>query len=363
MMSFKFIERNNGDIMTFNNEYFKYTVWILLIVSILFLVGQLSFIIDILGTILMITILPILLASFFYYLLRPLVGYLVEKKLNKTIAVVGVLLMVIAVIAAFSFFAGNAISGEFSSFYATLSEYIKEAPQKLETLFEQDKFWDISLKDVESRLLDYSQMILEALRANISGWITNIVDVSAVIILIPIVGFFLLRDDKLFYKSIIKAIPERQKTRIVDIMKEIDEALQNYYVGQLMVAGVLGVLTYIGYLIIGLPNALFLSIFSMIFSIIPFLGPLIGIIPAIFIGWTVSLFMVFKVIIVLIVTQQLEGNVVRPKIMGNRLEIHPMLIIFLVLIAISLYGFMGAFFVIPLYATVRIIFKHIRCSP
>ncbi|WP_422486486.1 AI-2E family transporter [Gudongella sp. DL1XJH-153] len=345
--------------MNYDNVYFKYTVWILLVVSILFLVGQLSFIIDILGTILMITALPILLASFFYYLLRPLVGYLVEKKLNKTIAVFGVLLMVIAVIAAFSLFAGNAISGEFGSFYATLSEYIKEAPQKLETIFEQDKFWNISLEDIESRLLDLSQMVLETFRENIAGWITNIADVSAVIILIPIVLFFLLRDDKLFYKNIMEAVPKRHKTRIVGLMREIDVVLQNYFAGQLMVAGVLGVLTYIGYLIIGLPNALFLSIFSMVFSIIPFLGPLIGIIPAIFIGWTVSLFMVFKVILVLAVTQQLEGNVVRPKIMGNRLEIHPMLIIFLVVIAISLYGFLGAFFVIPLYATVRIIFKHI----
>jgi predicted PurR-regulated permease PerM len=119
------------------------------------------------------------------------------------------------------------------------------------------------------------------------------------------------------------------------------------------------VLTYIGYLIIGLPNALFLSIFSMIFSIIPFLGPLVGILPAIFIGWTVDLFMIAKVIIVLAITQQLEGNVVRPKIMGTRLEIHPLAIIFLVIIAVTQFGFMGAFFVIPLYAVARIVIRNI----
>ena len=246
--------------MNYDNVYFKYTVWILLIVSTLFLVGQLSFIIDILGTILMITALPLLLASFFYYLLRPLVGYLVEKKLNKTIAVIGVLLMVIALIAVFSLFAGNAVSGEFGNFYATLSEYIKEAPKKLETIFEQDKFWNISLEDIESRLLDLSQMVLETFRENIAGWITNIADISAVIILIPIVLFFLLRDDKLLFKNLMKAVPESHKTRVVCVMREIDVVLQNYFAGQLMVAGVLGVLTYIGYLIIGLPNALFLSI-------------------------------------------------------------------------------------------------------
>jgi predicted PurR-regulated permease PerM len=181
----------------------------------------------------------------------------------------------------------------------------------------------------------------------------------AIVILIPIVVFFWLRDDKLFYEKFMKLVPGRLKEKTKDIFEEIDMVLQNYFVGQLMVAGVLGVLTYIGYLIIGLPNALFLSIFSMIFSIIPFLGPLVGILPAIFIGWTVDLFMIAKVIIVLAITQQLEGNVVRPKIMGTRLEIHPLAIIFLVIIAVTQFGFMGAFFVIPLYAVARIVIRNI----
>ena len=97
----------------------------------------------------------------------------------------------------------------------------------------------------------------------------------------------------------------------------------------------------------------------MFLSIIPLIGPFIGILPAIFIGWTVGPLMILKVLLVLVITQQLEGNVVRPKVMGKRLNIHPIVIIFLVIIAVTLYGFIGAFFAIPLYGVLRIIIKNL----
>lgn len=341
-----------------NNKYFRYTAWLLLIVLIIFFVGQMNFIINFIRKIFMIIVLPTLIASLFYYLLRPLVRYLVKKKVNKTIAVLGVLFFVSALLVILSMFAGKVIANEFSDFYKTLLKYFQEAQKSAENIFGQDDFWIFSLEDVENNILDSSQIAFQVIGENMSNWVTNITDFGTVIILIPIIVFFLLKDDELFYNSMIKVVPKKFKNRVVDIIREIDAVLQNYFIGQLIVAGFLGLLTYIGYLIIGLPNALFLSIFSMIFSMIPFLGPVIGILPAIFIGWTVEPIMAVKVLIVLITTQQLEGNVVRPKIMGNRLKIHPLIIIFLVIIAVTFYGFIGAFFVIPLFAVLRIILKH-----
>jgi predicted PurR-regulated permease PerM len=296
--------------MIFKNMYFRIALWILLIVLILFYLGQLSFLMNFIKTILMITILPLLIASFFYYLLRPLVRCLVKKKLNKTIAVIGVLFVVIALMTVFTIFAGKAITNEYRSFFETLSEYVNEIPEAVEDILDQDKLWGFSLEELKNNLIDASQQVLQTLSQNLAGWITNLTNIASVIILIPIIVFFLLRDDELFYKNFTRMVPEKYRHKVVDILRDTDSALAKYYIGQLIVAGFLGVLTYIGYLIIGLPNALFLSIFSMIFSIIPFLGPIIGVLPAIFIGWTVNLLMIAKVFIVLIITQQLEGNIV-----------------------------------------------------
>lgn len=351
----KFRRRIN---MIYNNRYFMYTVWTLIIVSIIFILAQLNYFINSIRTLLMITLLPTLISSLFYYLLRPLIKYLVKKKINKTFAVIGVLSVVIAFLIILSIFAGRAISEEFSNFYKTFSKYFQEIQKSTENLTGQDNFLGFSFKDIESNILSTWQIVFQMLRENMSDWVTNISDLGTVIILIPIVVFFLLKDDEFFYNSMIQVVPKKLKNRVVEIIREIDSVLQNYFIGQLIVAGFLGLLTYIGFLIIGLPNALFLAAFSMIFSIIPFLGPFIGILPAIFIGWTVNPLMIVKVLIVLIITQQLEGGVVRPKIMGSRLEIHPMVIIFLVIMAVTLYGFIGAFFVVPLYAMLRIIVRH-----
>lgn len=345
--------------MKFNNKYFKYTLWMLSIVLILFYIGQLTSLVNFIKTILTIILLPSIIASFFYYLLRPSVQFLVKKKFNKTIAIISVFLVIIAFGAILTTFAGRVIVKEFSSFYETILEYFRQSPSTVKELFSQNEFWNFSLGNIENNLLDSSQAVFQVFTETMSRWVTNITEVGTIIILIPIITFFLLKDDKLLYSSIVKVIPSKFKDKGTDIIGEIDDLLQKYFLGQLVVAGFLGVLTYIGYLIIGLPNALFLATFSMIFSIIPFLGPLIGIIPAIFLGWTVGPFMILKVIIILGITQQLEGNVIRPKIMGNRLNMHPMIIIFLVVIAIAIYGFIGAFFVIPLYGMLRIVVKHL----
>jgi predicted PurR-regulated permease PerM len=99
----------------------------------------------------------------------------------------------------------------------------------------------------------------------------------------------------------------------------------------------------------------------MFLIIVPFLGPLIGIIPAVFVAlMSGEPFMAVKVLVVLLVVQQLEGNLVTPNIMGNRLNIHPLTIILLLLIAAALYGFIGILIAIPLYAVLKTLLHNVR---
>lgn len=345
--------------MILKNKYFKYTLWILLITLIIFYGRQLSFLINFSKTILMFTILPTLFASLFYYLLRPLLRFLVKHNINKTLAIVGIFLIIIALISISTIFAGKIILSEFSSFYDTILKNFKQVPETVRNLLDQSGFSNFSYKDIENNFLGSLDSVFNSLRENMLNWITNITNIGTTLILIPIITFFLLKDDKLLYKNIKNVIPSKYTVRATNIIKEIDCLLHNYFFGQLIVAGFLGIITYFGYLIIGLPNALLLAVISMILSIIPFLGPAMGVIPAIILAWTINPFMVLKVILVLIVTQQLEGNLIRPKIIGDELEIHPMMIIFLVIIAVALYGFVGAFFAIPVYGVLRIIAKNL----
>lgn len=341
-----------------NNKYFKFTIWFLLVVLIAFVFKELTFMTNFIRIILIVIVLPTIIASLFYYLLRPLVRYLEKKKINKTVSVLSVMFLMIVMIALLITLAGTAIVDEFGSFYETMVEYFQNVPDNTEEILDDYDFLPFSYSDLEGYLLSSFQTVFEIFRENILGWVKNITEFGTILILIPMVIFFLLKDDKLIHKNMIQMVPTKFKEKAKTITSEMDRVLQDYFIGQLLVAGILGILTYIGYLIIGLPNALFLATFSMIFSIIPFLGPLIGVLPAILIAFTSNFMMVVQVIVVMTITQQLEGNIIRPKIMENRLKIHPMVVIFLVILAVTLFGFLGAFFVIPFYAIMRILIKH-----
>ncbi|SIC93771.1 putative permease [Mycobacteroides abscessus subsp. abscessus] len=140
-------------------------------------------------------------------------------------------------------------------------------------------------------------------------------------------------------------------------MLDIDKTLSTYIIGQFIIAFADGVLMYIGYLIIGLDYALVLALFATFLTVVPFLGPLLGIIPAIFVGLMQEPFMVIKILIVLVAVQQLEGNLITPQVMGKRLNIHPLTVILVLLVAGSLYGFIGILVAIPFYSVVKVIVR------
>ncbi|HCX64542.1 MAG TPA: AI-2E family transporter [Eubacteriaceae bacterium] len=340
------------------NKYFQITLPILITLLIIFLLGQMDYLISPVGTILTIVITPMIFAALFYYMLRPVIRFLTKRNVPKTLSVAGVFIIGIGLLVLFVIYGGSFMQKELSSFYDNISGQFQRMISVAQEYISEDEIWIFSIEELQGRLASAAQIGFEQIGENLSGWVSTITNFGTILVLIPIVSFFLLKDDEVFYQNLMKVLPKKHKETTKELAKEIDNTLSVYITGQMIVAFFLGIVTYIGYLIIGLPNALILAIFSMITSIIPFIGPAIGVLPAILIGFTVDLFMVVKVFIVLAVSQQLEGNLIRPNVMGSRLRIHPLVIIFIILIAILLYGFIGAFIAIPVYAVIRVLVKH-----
>ena len=120
----------------------------------------------------------------------------------------------------------------------------------------------------------------------------------------------------------------------------------------------MGGMLFISYIIIDLNYAFILSIIAVIFMTIPFLGPFLSITPAIFVGLSTSSWMVLKVIIVFAIVQQMEANIISPQIIGQRLHIHPLTIILLLLTAGSFFGLAGLFLATPLYALAKVLVEN-----
>lgn len=116
-------------------------------------------------------------------------------------------------------------------------------------------------------------------------------------------------------------------------------------------------LFYVGYRIIDLDYALLLSISAGLLNLIPYLGSILSAVPALIIGAFVSPWKVLQVILVLSVEQLIEGRVVSPQILGSKLDLHPLVILFILLIAGSLFGFMGLILAVPGFGVLRVIWN------
>lgn len=240
-------------------------------------------------------------------------------------------------------------------------ETVEEVTEESNHFLANFQFGGVTGSEIRMWTLDYVENLSEGLLNNVMDILTMLMNVVIVLIVVPFVLFFLLKDDNKFIPHLTKYLPEEHKMEGKKILKDVDQTLSAFIVGQAFVAGVVGVLMYIGYLIIGLDYALSLAIFAMFLIIVPFLGPLLGIVPALFVALTSGdMWMAVKVILVLLVVQQLEGNLVTPNIMGNRLNIHPLTIILLLMIAGALYGFIGILIAIPTYAVLKTLVHNFR---
>jgi len=139
----------------------------------------------------------------------------------------------------------------------------------------------------------------------------------------------------------------------------MDTQVGSYIQGQIIVATCIGLLLFIGYLIIGLDYAITLAIIAAVTSVIPYLGPMIAIIPAIIIALVESPFMLVKLAIVWAAVQFLEGNLISPNIMGRTMKIHPLTIIVVLLIAGNLFGIIGVILGIPGYAILKVFVTYL----
>ncbi len=348
----------------FDNKFFKISFGIILILLILFLFNQVDYIFGPLRALFSFLIIPLLVSFFLYYLLRPMVNFLSKKVRYRTLAIIITFFSLILLIITVGYFGGSIIQTQIRSLskqFSNFSAYYDSVRDSINNAIDGDQriMNFVESFQLDEKLTSFVESILDGIRNNIIGFFSTITNIGTIIVLIPLILYYFLKDDKNIYQIILKLFPDNNRKKADDILKKVDDTLSKYIGGQLIIAFIIGLLTYIGYLIIGMPNALILSIITMLTSFIPFIGAMLGIIPAILIGITTNLFTVFKIILVLIITQQVEGNFIQPKIQGNRLSIHPLMVIIVVLSFVMLFGILGALFAVPTYAVFRVIIADI----
>ena len=343
-----------------NNKFFRVAYSIILILLILFLWKEVNYIYEPLNSVVALLLTPLLISLFFYYLLRPMVRFLTKYVRSKSLSIIITFLLVILLIVTVSYFGGNIIQNQLKSLTNLFSNYYVSVRNGLRSIDNEIILHYIEKYKIEEKLSSFVASLFTGIRNNFQGFFSTVTNIGTIIILIPFILYYFLKDDYSMYQGLLAIIPAKIKKIGGVVLIEADHTLAQYIIGQLMVALVLGILSFIAYLIIGLPNALILSLIIMVTSFIPFIGAILGALPAVLIGITSSFSLTLKVILVMILVQQIEGNLITPRLHGSRLQVHPLIVILIVMAFVTAFGFLGALFAVPSYVVARVLVREIR---
>jgi predicted PurR-regulated permease PerM len=187
----------------------------------------------------------------------------------------------------------------------------------------------------------------------IVGWLSSFV-------LVPVVTFYLLRDWDHLVQRLHELLPRRMEKKVAAIARDSDEVLGAFLRGQLLVMLVLGAVYSIGLLIVGLKLWLLIGMLSGLVSFVPYLGFIVGIVVAGFaiLVQTQEVFQLVPVLVVFGVGQLLEGMLLTPLLVGDKIGLHPVAVIFAVLAGGQLFGFLGILLALPVAAVIAVLFRH-----
>lgn len=205
---------------------------------------------------------------------------------------------------------------------------------------------------------------------SIAGWVISSVTQSGLavvawfanLLLIPVVTFYLLRDWDLMMASIRQLLPRNIEPIVTLWARECDEVLGAFMKGQLVVMLVLGIIYATGLALLGVDLALLLGITAGLASIVPYLGVIVGILSSAVAAYVQMQdpMILIGVVLVFGVGQLLEGMVLTPKLVGDRIGLHPVAVIFAIMAGGQLFGFVGVLLALPVAAVFRVLLSHLH---
>lgn len=347
-----------------------FTLLILILIGlVVFIFREVSFIFNPLNVFMKTVVLPVVLALILYYLLRPVLRLLEHFKIPRIWGILIIFLGGIGLLTLLSVLVFPFLRDQFQNLIEEFPEYFMRLLNNIDQFMRNSIFGDYyrdSSFNIEALIATLPTSIADTLQATVTGiiarvtsWISTITGVILSIVIVPFILFYLLKDGDKLPDYFLKLLPPRFRDDTREVLRDADKQLGAYIQGQLIVAFCIGVMVYIGFLIIGMDYALLLGALAMVTSIVPYIGPAIAITPAAIIALVTSPFMLVKLAIVWTVVQLVEGNLISPQVMGKTMYIHPVTIIFVLLTAGSLFGVVGVILGIPMYALLRVIVSHL----
>lgn len=317
---------------------------------------------------------PFIVGLVLAFVLMPLVDGL-NRFLPRAVAILLVYVLIIAAIVSFFVYLVPIIVDQTNNVLNNSNDYINAISKWLNDTYSQVKNqmptdfrsqFDDAVNNFPKTAGNFVQQVIGGVISGTFSVVFGTIGFVVGILIIPFWMFYVLKDKakgmRLFYTLITPSLREDARKLVLIVT----EGLNDYIRGQLLVAGSVGVLVTIGLMIIGFqPNsAIFLGFLAGLFEVLPIVGPILGSIPSILVaffynGEVANFDMVLKVAITFIIVQQIEGNLLVPKIAGDSTKLHPAIVMLVIIVGSEVAGLIGAIVSVPLTAVGRDVYVYL----
>jgi predicted PurR-regulated permease PerM len=313
---------------------------------------------------------PFLVGALLAYLGDPIADYLETKGLSRTFSVSLVFLFMTLMAVLVLLFSVPIIGRQFDLLatkiplwlHSLQTSFVPWLQQRLGLPEGSLPFADI--KTVITENWSTAGDVLGGVWGRVAGSSMALIAGLANIVLIPVVTFYLLRDWDVLMAHIRDMLPRSAEPTVVKLGTECDEIIGAFIRGQLLVMLALGIIYSLGLWVVGVDLALILGVIAGLASIVPYMGFLVGIVAASIATWFQfhELMPLLAVAVVFGIGQLLEGMVLTPLLVGDRIGLHPVAVIFAIMAGGQLAGFSGVLLALPVAAVVMVILRHAHKS-
>lgn len=304
---------------------------------------------------------PFLYAAIITYLFAPLVERLERRGIPRIIAILllygftaGVIALLVTQIIPILITELNAFADKLPA-YTTQLQCLVHWFQRHYTRAELPA----SLRQVLDETIRRSEQVLLSYIRAAATFALALFSQALNLVVAPILAYYMLRDLKLIKESVAALLPPSTRRELFSLFHEIDAVWGGFVRGHLLVSFIVGVLSFLGLTLLGIDFALVIGIVAGLFDIIPYFGPIIGALPAVAIALLESPLKAGYVVVLFLVIHQLESTVISPKILGERVGLHPLAVIFALLVGGNAAGIAGLLLAVPLVASGKALLSYL----
>jgi putative permease len=307
-----------------------------------------------------------IIAGLLAVLLSPLVDVLERKRVKRSLAILLIMILIFALRAlSFSMIIPSIIHSVQGLIAKLQSDIISNFNEKVEAYFDKHFRNPELARNVIARLNALGVQLLGSLE----GLLKSVGSFLASVVIIPVVTFFLIKDARRFKKALISRVPNPYFELSLNILYKTGNHITRYIQGQAIDALIVGILSIIGLFIINsffqspVPYFILIGGLAGLANIIPYIGPIVGAIPALALAVLSNpphlALVLLWIVILFIVVQAIDNSIISPLVVSKSVNMHPLTVILVVIIGGKIAGALGMLLAVPLTGVIKVIFSQV----